>query len=198
MSDVLIPGARDVRGSRDGPEDPETLVVACPPHPQHGGNRSDGRLTAVGSALADRGIGCLRIDYGAWDDGLGECEDVRNAVRWAGDRADGVGIFGFSFGASEAILAAASVDRDVAAVSALAPTASLGADLDVVAALDDVAEATALQILYGSRDSTADWEPVVDRARELDVELVELSGDHFFAGQQRKIADGVADFFAAV
>ena len=198
MSDVLIPGARDVRASRDGPEEPDVLVVACPPHPQHGGNRSDGRLTAVGSALADRGIGCLRIDYGAWDDGLGECEDVRNGVRWATDHADRVGIFGFSFGASEAILAAASVDRDVAAVSALAPTASLGPHLDVVDALDDVAESTALQILYGSRDSTADWEPVVDRARELDVELVELSGDHFFAGQQRKIADGVADFFAAV
>lgn len=198
MTDVLIPGGRDVRGSRDGPADPDALVVACPPHPRHGGSRTDGRLRAVGDALTDRGIGCLRIDYGPWDEGVGEREDVRNAVRWAADQADRVGLFGYSFGASEAILAAASVDRDVAAVSALAPTASLGADLDVVAALDDVAEATALQILYGSRDSTADWEPVVDRARELDVELVELSGDHFFAGQQRKIADGVADFFAAV
>lgn len=197
MTDVLIPGGRDVRASRDGPDESDALVVACPPHPQHGGRRTDGRLTAVGDALAARGIGCLRIDYGAWDEGRGEREDVRNAVRWAADRADRVGLFGFSFGASEAILAAASVDREVAAVSALAPTARLGPDLDVVAALDDLPDGTALQVLYGSRDGTADWEPVVERARELDVDVVEVAGDHFFVGQQGKIADRVADFLDA-
>ncbi|WP_290819517.1 alpha/beta hydrolase [Halovivax sp.] len=197
MTDVLIPGGRDVRGSRDGPADPDALVVACPPHPRHGGSRTDGRLRAVGDALTDRGIGCLRIDYGPWDEGVGEREDVRNAVRWAADQADRVGLFGYSFGASEAILAAASVDREIAAVSALAPTASLGPELDVVAALGELDEGAALQVLYGSRDETVDWRPVVDRARERDAAVVELSGDHFFVGQRLKIAERVGAFLDA-
>jgi len=77
---VLIPGTRDVRGTVDGPDDPDTIVVACPPHPQHGGSRTDARLQAVGEALASRGVGCLRIDYGPWDEGKGEQLDARNAL----------------------------------------------------------------------------------------------------------------------
>ncbi len=197
-ADVLIPGARDVRGSVDGPADPATLVVACPPHPEEGGSRTDTRLRAVGEALAARGIGCLRIDYGPWDEGYGEREDVRNAVRWAGDRVDAVGLFGFSFGGSEAILAAASVETEVTALSALAPTARLDVDLDVRDALEALDDATRLQILYGTRDEVADWEPVVEVARRRDAEIVEWSADHFFVGQARKVAEDVADFFDAV
>lgn len=195
--DVLIPGSRDVRGTVDGPDDPEALVVACPPHPQHGGSRTDQRLRAVGEELATDGIGCLRIDYGPWDEGYGEREDVRNAIRWADDRAETVACFGFSFGGSEAVLAAASVETPLACVSALAPTARLGPDLDVrdaIAALDD---RTPLQVLYGTRDDIADWEPVREAAASRGAELVEWSADHFFVGQERAVATDVADFVAA-
>ena len=71
---VLIPGGRDVRATLDvagsdgesggdAAEDDgasvdetasEAVVVACPPHPQHGGNRGDGRLVAVSDALGRR------------------------------------------------------------------------------------------------------------------------------------------------
>ncbi|WP_254862086.1 alpha/beta hydrolase [Halovivax gelatinilyticus] len=192
--DVLIPGARDVRATVDGPDDPDALVVACPPYPPEGGSRTDTRLRAVGDALADREIGCLRIDYGTWDDGYGECEDVRNAVRWADERVDTVGLFGFSFGGSEAILAAASVETDVECVSALAPTASLGPDLEVPRAVDDLDDRTRLQVIYGTRDEVADWEPVVEAGRERGAEVVEWSADHFFVGQGRNVAEDVADF----
>lgn len=194
MTDVVVPGGRDVRGTLDGPTESDAIVIACPPHPRHGGSRTDGRLVAVSEALAERDVGCLRFDYGPWDGGYGEREDVRNAIRWAADRADRVGVFGYSFGASQAILAAATVDRSVAGTSALAPTASLADDLDVVATLDELDEATALQVLYGSRDTTVDWGPVVERARERDAEIVELSGDHFFVGQRVQIAGHVSEF----
>ncbi|MFT4958284.1 MAG: alpha/beta superfamily hydrolase, partial [Halobacteriales archaeon] len=125
---VLVPGARDVRGTLDvaggteGERDADSQsaggVVACPPHPQFGGNRRDRRLRAVCEALNEVGIDCLRFDYGDWDNGYGEREDVRNAVRWARERYDRVGLFGYSFGGAMAILAAADVD--VRAVSALA------------------------------------------------------------------------------
>ena len=193
---VLVPGPRDVRGTLDGPVEPDHLVVACPPHPQHGGNRQDPKLRVVGDALADHGIGCLRIDYGPWDDGVGECEDVRNAVLWAQRRTDRVSVFGYSFGASLSLIVAGTVDDPIRAVSALAPTARLGPTLDVVEGLDDLPKRTALQVLHGSRDEMVEWKPVVSRARDLDAAIVELTGDHFFVGQESKIAARVVQFLA--
>lgn len=200
MSDVLIPGGRDVRGTLTEPAgDPAAVVVACPPHPQHGGHRSDPRLVAVSERLAEAGIACLRIDYGPWDDGYGEREDVRNAIRWATDRDEAdvpVGVFGYSFGAAQALLAAADVDREVAAISVLAPPTRLDDDLDALAALE--ALACPVQLLYGERDSTVDCEPLVERARERGDTVTGLSGDHFFVGQHGKIADAVGGFLEDV
>ncbi|WP_436347278.1 alpha/beta hydrolase [Natronorubrum sp. FCH18a] len=201
MTDVLVPGGRDVRGTLEEPTgETEAIVVACPPHPRHGGSCTDSRLVAVAEALLESEIACLRFDYGPWDDGYGEREDVRNAIRWARnadrfDRTDGeglpVGVFGYSFGASQALLAAADVGAD--AVSALAPTARLADDLDARASLGRLDRP--VQILYGERDSTVDWEPVVERAAERGDEVVPLAGDHFFVGKNATIAETVDDFF---
>lgn len=207
MSDVLIPGARDVRGtlspdsSETAADDAEALVVACPPHPQHGGSRTDGRLVAVADALRESGIACLRFDYGAWDEGHGERADVRNALEWAAERYDRVGLFGYSFGATLSLLAAVDVqsepplDDSLAAVSVLAPTAQLGedGDLDAHAALSDLD--LPLQVCHGERDTTVDWEPIVERARNRGAKIHSLPADHFFLGTQPEIAAAVSDFF---
>lgn len=193
MSDVVLPGSRDVRGTLDQPdgEDVDAVVVACSPHPQQGGTRSDQRLTAVSDALRESGIACLRFDYGDWDEGHGEQEDVKNAVEWARERYDAVGLFGFSFGATMALLAATEIE-DLRAVCALAPDRGQD-DLDAVAALDEIDHP--VKIFYAERDSTAEWEPVVERARELDIEVESLSADHFFLGQSEKVGERVAAFF---
>ncbi|WP_121820449.1 CocE/NonD family hydrolase [Halostella salina] len=194
--DVLVPGARDVRGTLDEPDGGATAcVVACPPHPQHRGHRGDARLTAVGDALVDRGVACLRFDYGDWDEGYGEREDARNAVRWAADRYDGVALFGYSFGGAMALLAAASVDRPVVAVSTLAPAARLRDDLDAAGALEGLD--CPAQVIFGTRDDTADPTPVVEVARERGDDVVELSADHFFVGKHDRIGGLVAEFLAA-
>lgn len=203
MTDVLLSGARDVRGTLDEPDGRTTaIVVACPPHPRHGGSRSDQRLVAVSDVLCGIGIACLRFDYGPWDDGYGEREDVRNAVRWASDWSDGdresdsrlpVGVFGYSFGATQAVLASADVDPDPDAVAALAPTARLGNDLDALEALSSIE--VPVHVLYGERDTTVDWEPIVERARDRGDEVTALSGDHFFLGDRDEIASTVGAFF---
>ena len=190
--DVVLPGSRDTRGTLDEPDgDATEIVVACPPHPQQGGTRSDQRLTAVSDALGEQGIACLRFDYGAWDEGRGEQTDVKNALGWARERYDRVGLFGFSFGATMALCAAPEID-DLWAVCALAPDSGReGAD--AVAALDGID--APVKILYAERDSTADWEPVIERARELGIDVEGLSADHFFLGQSEKVAERVVAVF---
>ncbi|MFC7046832.1 CocE/NonD family hydrolase [Halobacteriaceae archaeon GCM10025711] len=192
---VPIPGARDVTATLDEPDDgAAAVVVACPPHPQLGGHRGDRRLTAVSEALVDEGVACLRFDYGEWDEGYGEREDARNALRWAADRFDRVGLFGFSFGGGVAALAAATTEVPLHAVALLAPASRLTADLDAVAAFDSIS--APVQVVYGTRDETADWAPLVERARECEQAVVEMSADHHFVGQEEKVGTTVATFLA--
>ncbi|ELZ55890.1 MULTISPECIES: alpha/beta hydrolase [Halorubrum] len=201
MSDtVLIPGGRDVRATLDTAASDgsraDAAVVACPPHPQQRGHRGDERLVAASDALTDRGVDCLRFDYGDWDEGYGESTDADAAVSWAVERYDRVGLFGFSFGGTVALVAAAS-RPDLAGVCALAPTARLNPDVDAVAALDGLAElGVPVRVLYATRDSTADWEPVVERAGELGIETEGFESDHFFVGRAGRVGEAVAAFLA--
>jgi alpha/beta superfamily hydrolase len=195
---ILIPGGRDVRATLDTAASDgsraDAVVVACPPHPQQRGHRGDERLRAASDALTDRGIDCLRFDYGDWDEGYGETTDADRAVGWALDRYDRVGLFGFSFGGTVALVAAAS-RPELVGVCALAPTARLNDDVDAVAALDEVVErGVPVRVLYGTRDSTADWKPVVERAEELGVETVAFESDHFFVGRSGEVGESVAAF----
>ena len=191
--DVLVPGGRDVRATLDTP-DHDACVVACPPHPQMGGKRTDARLRAVSDALSDTAA-TLRFDYGPWDEGIGELTDARNALAWARAQYETVSVFGYSFGGCIALLTAARESADgtpPVAVAALAPASRLAPDLDAAAELDAVD--CPGYVLYGERDTTAEWEPVVDRARALGWQVEAMSADHHFVGQAGKVGERVASF----
>lgn len=200
MTDRLrLPGTRDVRATLDGDGDGdgEFCVVACPPHPRMGGDRTDARLRAVSEALLDRGGACLRFDYGPWNEGRGEQRDVHTALEWAHDRYAAVGLFGYSFGGSVALLAAATTARDgdpvgPDALSVLAPASTIEG-LDAAAAVADID--CPIQVIYGERDDTVDSLPVVERLRERDGTVESLAADHFCVGQHERAGDLVAEFF---
>ena len=198
MSDtILVPGARDVRATLDTP-DADACVVACPPHPQMGGRRTDRRLRAVSDHLAPD-VACLRFDYGAWDEGRGEVTDCRSALAWARDEfgPDRLGLFGYSFGAGVSLVAAAresAAGTCPAAVSVLAPPDRLN-DLDAAGAVTDVD--CDLQVVYGERDSTVDSGPAVAAARERGAEVTALPADHHFVGQDGKVGAAVGEFLRA-
>ncbi|MFT4948345.1 MAG: alpha/beta superfamily hydrolase [Natronomonas sp.] len=196
---LRIQGPRELKATLDTPEgsDIDAIVVACPPHPQMGGDRRDARLRAVGEGLCARGVACLRVDYGPYDEGRAERRDARGALSWARERYDHTGVFGYSFGAGVCLLAAAEAceaGATPAAVSALAPPASSGG-ASVAEAVDRVT--SPLQVVYGERDGTVDWGPVVERARECDASVTGVPADHFFVGQQQTVAQQVTDVFTA-
>ena len=187
---VVVPSDRDVRGTLDSPGG-DRCVVACPPHPQMGGSRTDPRLRAVSDAL---GCGCLRFDYGPWDEGRGELADTRDALAWARDRFNRVSLFGYSFGGCLAVVAAARESKagtPPERVVALSPARRLSEDIDSVDAIEDIT--CPIAILYGERDTVVDAEPVADRVRERGGEVVVMSADHHFVGQTSKVADRIAD-----
>lgn len=203
--DLVVHGPRDLESSLSDPSNPDStdevgdetpaVIVACPPHPQFGGNRRDPRLVAVSDRLLDAGIACLRFDYGEWDEGYGERSDARSAVRWVRERYDRVGIFGYSFGGTIAVLAAAD-GPGVDACASLAPGSRIDDELDAVTALDHID--CPYLVVYGTRDTTADWEPIVDCARTVGHRVEPFPGDHHFVGQRETVAVILADFFAEV
>ncbi|MFB6117827.1 dienelactone hydrolase family protein [Halosegnis sp.] len=203
---VLIPGGRDVRASLDSPG-ADACVVACPPHPQLGGKRSDRRLRGVADVLSGTApdgdatrpaVATLRFDYASWDEGTGEVADARSALSWAHDRYEPVGLFGYSFGGGIALLAAAResrVDRAPVAVAALAPSARPGR-LAAAAAIGDI-ECPGY-VLYGERDTTAEWEPVVERAREAGWRVESMAVDHHFVRQTDTVGRRCGAFLRTV
>jgi hypothetical protein len=52
-------------------------------------------------------------------------------------------------------------------------------------------------VVYGERDTTVDWEPVVERARELGLAVESVPGDHFFVGQTGQVASRIGEFLTA-
>lgn len=192
---LRVPGPRDVRATLSD-TDATAVVVACPPHPQMGGDRHDARLRAVSDALEERSIGCLRFDYGPWDEGRAEVTDCESALAWARENFERAGLFGYSFGGAVALRTAAGASTEgtpPAGVSVLAPAGTL-ADRSVA---DDAGAVTCpLQVLYGERDDTVDSLPVAKRARERDGAVEALPADHFYAGQLNTVAPMVATFLA--
>lgn len=194
---VLVPGGRSIEATLDEPDDDASVcVVACPPHPQYGGHRGDRRLTAIGEYLAAHGVATLRFDYGAWDRGIAEREDARNALRWAAERYDRVGIVGFSFGGAMAALAAATTEVDLCGVVLLAPAAQVNEDVAPSDLFDDIH--APLRLVYGTRDTTAEWKPFYRAAEDRDVSVVSMDADHFFVGQSGKVAAAVGEFLVDV
>lgn len=108
---------------------PAFAAVVCHPHPLYGGTLHNKVVHMVSATLADMGGVTLRFNFrgvgksaGAYDEGAGEREDARAALRYLRERQPGAPLWmaGFSFGAG--IAAAVAVEEsDVDRLVLVAP-----------------------------------------------------------------------------
>ncbi len=167
---------------------PRAGVVACHPHPAYGGNRFNGMVDALFSALPAAGFVTLRFDFRVGGgDGVAERLDVIAALDALGERVDaGLALVGYSFGAAVAL---GTDDGRINAVAAIAPPLSM---MSVPAPTVPTLVLTPQHDQFcqpgAARAIIEDWD---------DVELAAIdSADHFLVGHTADVAERVTAWMA--
>jgi alpha/beta superfamily hydrolase len=175
---------------------PAPGVVICHPHPQYGGDMENNVVLAACGALTDRGFAALRFNFrgvgdsdGAFDQGLGEQDDVRAALAHLAALpevdAKRVGLVGYSFGA---MVAAEVASGDLRALALVSPALAFS-DLRV-------AWGCPALLLGGDQDPIAPADRLQLVAEAPGVELRIISGaDHSWWGFEEELGQTVAEFF---
>jgi uncharacterized protein len=186
----------------DGP--PRGSAVICHAHPRHGGSKDHPILWSVRNELAGkRGFATLVFNFrgtmgsgGSFGGGRDEMRDVRAAVGFVRERADGPTlVFGWSFGASVALREAFEDSR----VSALALFGIPLRPSDVqMPPLPDANELRRLKrpvlFLAGEHDEYCPADELRTYAHDV-AEVVILEGtDHYLSRHEREAATIVGDF----
>ncbi|HIE37920.1 MAG TPA: alpha/beta hydrolase [Anaerolineales bacterium] len=179
-------------------------AVVCHPHPLMGGTMDNAVVTAVCRTLAERGRAALRFNLrgtgrseGAFDEGRGEMDDVAGAVDFLCARAEvdpsRLAVAGYSFGAWVALRHAVRDPRPrwlagIALVQDHYAEPFLDNDprpkLLIAGEHDPWAPADALRA-YGAR------------LRSPKTVRIIPDTDHFFRGQEDRVARIVADWLEA-
>ena len=100
----------------------ERVAVICHPHPLHGGTMHNKVVFRLARAARNAGAAVVRFNFrgvgqsaGTYDEGIGEQDDVRAALRHAAGRHPGLPLLaaGFSFGARAGLRVVCGEDSGV-------------------------------------------------------------------------------------
>ncbi len=182
------------------PDPPVTrAAIVCHPHPLFGGTMHNKVVYRIAKAFEQAGFAVLRFNFrgagrseGAHDDGRGEQDDLRAAIRFIEERFPNAEIWvaGFSFGSSVMLRAVSGDKRIRAIVGAGVPASKY--EFDHVIACD-----RPKLFVQGSNDefgSIADLENLYNRFNEPKQLKVIEGADHFFEGHLDELQKIVADF----
>jgi len=182
------------------------LAILCHPLPTEGGTMHNKVVTMAARALRELGIATLRFNFrgvgqseGAFDDGVGELDDLRAVAAWARERHPGKTLWlaGFSFGAWVSLRLA--VELRAAALISIAPPVGRSWDFSGIAI-----PAVPWLVIQGEADEIVEPQAVYDWVARLprQPQLVRMPDtSHFF---HRKLMDlrgalkhGVRDWLPA-
>ncbi len=195
-------GAIALEGDVVAPAGCARAAVICHPHPQYGGDMSNGVVCTVADTLNDAGYATLRFNFrgvgassGRYDGGAGEADDAGAAVRFLATRVGSgrVTLAGYSFGAMIALRAGVPMG-EVDALIAVSPPLAFS-DMAFVAACTKPK-----LFIVGDRDQFCDHAELESRVAAMaePKTLRVLKGaDHFLFGQERMIAASVREWTQA-
>jgi hypothetical protein len=175
------------------------LCVLCHPHPQYGGTLDNKVVYTLARAANELGAIAVRFNFrgvgrsgGAFDQGVGEVDDLHAVVAWARREYPGraLHLAGFSFGSAVALRG--HIAAGAASLLLVAPPAGMGY-------LD---EATAPQlpwrVIHGSRDELIDLATVrrwLESIAPTPPLTVLDDADHFFHGRLTPLREAIAAFW---
>lgn len=181
---------------------PFGVVIICHPHPLYGGSMNNNVVDAVCKGVAERKLAWLKFNFrgvgrsgGSYAGGLGERADLKAAISLAVEKtgidAGRIGVCGYSFGSLVAFAVAAEEQR-VRAVAGISPF------LEPATLLNNYLRPKLF--ICGTNDefiNTRELEKLVHGLPEPKVLITCPGVDHFWWGQEDKIAEKVGEFFAA-
>lgn len=182
----------------------ERAVLLCHPHPLYGGTMHSAVVLALAKVLAEKGgarVAHLRFNYrgvgtseGSYDEGKGESEDARAALRELKRRAPNakITLCGYSFGTWVGLRAAA-LEGGVERVALVAPAVRIFKFVKE----DGMAFQGRLSIFLGDQDEFCDVSEAEALATSLGASLKVFPGaDHFFLKSRRKMAEDIVPVLA--
>lgn len=175
--------------------DPRGGLVLCHPHPLYGGDMDNPVVVRAAEVAREAGVTTMRFNFrgaggsgGSHDNGQGEQEDVRAALRAVRARVPGgrLGLAGYSFGAWVASRVAAQ-EPDLSGLCLIAPPLAM---FDV--GLDGLGRLKGL-VVAGTRDPYCPLPDLERVAAALPADAVtRIEGaDHFFFGKLFPLGEAI-------
>jgi uncharacterized protein len=164
------------------------LAIICHPHPLFQGTMDNKVVQTLARAFVQTGWTALRFNFrgvgqseGAYDEGRGESDDLRELIKQAAPAGSALALAGFSFGAFVASqgVAQAAQTHDLQKIVMIGTATSRFAVANISAELHEK-----LLVVHGEQDDTVPLASVMDWARpQLIPVTVVPGGGHFFHGQ---------------
>lgn len=162
-------------------------VVVCHPHPLHGGTMHTKAVYRAAQAFNDAGLVALRFNFrgvgtstGSHDEGVGERDDLREALDWLEDEYPDLPLLvgGFSFGSMVGLSVGADDERVVALLGLGLPVDMDRYDYSFLAEAKKP-----ILVVQGENDEFGAGDTVAALLSELGahITLVRIPGtDHYF------------------
>jgi uncharacterized protein len=188
--------------SAAGPGQPRSRVaIVCHPHPLFGGTMHNKVVYRIAKAFLNANFAVLRFNFrgvgrseGEHDDGIGEQDDLRAAIRLMEERYPQAGIWlaGFSFGAAVMLRTGCAEDRIRALIAAGTPISKYSFS-DVPACEKPKLFVHGSLDQYGRVAELTRFFESLKKPKEL--RIIE-DADHFFEGHLEELYQAVHGFIA--